>query len=54
MSVDLFIARAMIIKASLVFRGSIDITESQVRCCLNCLDNDYNLNFFAVHTLDYA
>ncbi|KAK6239622.1 hypothetical protein QUC31_005091 [Theobroma cacao] len=30
MSVDLFIARAMITKASLVFRGSIDITESQL------------------------
>ncbi|XWS76792.1 hypothetical protein CRYUN_Cryun01aG0208300 [Craigia yunnanensis] len=30
MSVDLFIARAMIIKASLVFRGSIGITESQL------------------------
>ncbi|KAE8662432.1 Endoribonuclease Dicer-like protein 1 [Hibiscus syriacus] len=30
MSVDLFIVRAMITKASLVFRGSIDITESQL------------------------
>lgn len=30
MSMDLFIARAMITKASLVFRGSIDITETQV------------------------
>ncbi|XVF72925.1 hypothetical protein PTKIN_Ptkin12aG0160000 [Pterospermum kingtungense] len=30
MSVDLFIARAMITKASLVFRGSIYITESQL------------------------
>ncbi|OMO82373.1 hypothetical protein COLO4_23064 [Corchorus olitorius] len=30
MSVDLFIARAMITKASLVFRGSIHITESQL------------------------
>ena len=54
MSVDLFIARAMITKASLVFRGSIDVTESQVSCCLNCLDNDYNLSLFAVHTSDYA
>ncbi|KAI7984637.1 hypothetical protein LOK49_LG15G02586 [Camellia lanceoleosa] len=30
MSMDLFIARTMITKASLVFRGSIDITESQL------------------------
>lgn len=30
MSMDLFIARAMITKASLVLRGSIDITETQV------------------------
>lgn len=30
MSMDLFVARAMITKASLVFRGPIDITESQV------------------------
>ncbi|XVE68506.1 hypothetical protein DITRI_Ditri09bG0073400 [Diplodiscus trichospermus] len=30
MSVELFIARAMTTKASLVFRGSIDITESQL------------------------
>ncbi|KAK8485903.1 hypothetical protein V6N13_028131 [Hibiscus sabdariffa] len=30
MSVDLFIVRAMITKASLVFRGSIDVTESQL------------------------
>ncbi|XWS46323.1 hypothetical protein CRYUN_Cryun14cG0055500 [Craigia yunnanensis] len=30
MSVDLFIARAMITNASLVFRGSIDISESQL------------------------
>lgn len=30
MSMDLFIARAMITKTSLVFRGSIDISESQV------------------------
>uniref|UniRef100_A0A803M389 Endoribonuclease Dicer homolog 1 n=1 Tax=Chenopodium quinoa TaxID=63459 RepID=A0A803M389_CHEQI len=30
MSMDLFIARTMKIKASLVFRGSIDVTESQL------------------------
>jgi endoribonuclease Dicer len=30
MSMDLFIARTMITKASLVFRGRIPITESQV------------------------
>lgn len=30
MSMDLFIARTMTTKASLVFRGSIDITENQV------------------------
>ncbi|GLU00901.1 hypothetical protein SLE2022_182370 [Rubroshorea leprosula] len=30
MSVDLFIARAMITKASLVFKGSIDVTEIQL------------------------
>uniref|UniRef100_A0A5B7C3V7 Endoribonuclease Dicer homolog 1 n=1 Tax=Davidia involucrata TaxID=16924 RepID=A0A5B7C3V7_DAVIN len=30
MSMDLFIARTMVTKASLVFRGSIDITESQL------------------------
>lgn len=30
MSMDLFIARTMIAKASLVFRGAVDISESQV------------------------
>lgn len=35
MSVDLFIVRAMITKASLVFRGSIDITESQISSLKN-------------------
>ncbi|TYI19298.1 hypothetical protein ES332_A07G155600v1 [Gossypium tomentosum] len=35
MSVDLFIVRAMITKASLVFRGSIDITESQMASLKN-------------------
>lgn len=30
MSMDLFIARTMTTKASLVFKGSIDMTESQV------------------------
>ncbi|KAJ0245298.1 Endoribonuclease Dicer 1 [Hirschfeldia incana] len=30
MSMDLYVARAMITKASLVFRGSLDITESQL------------------------
>jgi endoribonuclease Dicer len=30
MSMDLFIARTVTTKASLVFRDSIDITESQV------------------------
>nr|AUH15437.1 dicer-like 1 protein [Dimocarpus longan] len=35
MSMDLFIARAMITKASLVFRGSIDITESQLASLKN-------------------
>ena len=30
MSMDLYVARAMITKASLVFKGSLDITESQV------------------------
>lgn len=30
MSMDLYVARAMITKASLAFRGSLDITESQV------------------------
>ncbi|KAG8488850.1 hypothetical protein CXB51_016736 [Gossypium anomalum] len=35
MSVDLFIVRAMITKASLVFGGSIDITESQMASLKN-------------------
>ncbi|KAL5795899.1 hypothetical protein ACOSQ2_000719 [Xanthoceras sorbifolium] len=35
MSMDLFIARAMITKASLVFQGSIDITESQLASLKN-------------------
>ncbi|KAJ4728000.1 Endoribonuclease Dicer-like protein [Melia azedarach] len=35
MSMDLFIARAMITKASLVCRGSIDITESQLASLKN-------------------
>lgn len=30
MSMDLFIARTMITKASLVYKGAIDITENQV------------------------
>lgn len=30
MTMDLFVARTMITKASLVFRGPIEITESQV------------------------
>ncbi|KAI9180947.1 hypothetical protein LWI28_009608 [Acer negundo] len=35
MSMDLFIARAMITEASLVFQGSIDITESQLASLKN-------------------
>lgn len=35
MSMDLFVARAMITKASLVFRGPIDITESQLASLKN-------------------
>lgn len=31
MSMDLYVARAMITKASLAFKGSLDITEKQVR-----------------------
>lgn len=31
MSMDLYVARAMITKASLDFKGSLDITENQVR-----------------------
>jgi endoribonuclease Dicer len=31
MSMDLYVARAMITKASLAFKGSLDITENQVR-----------------------
>lgn len=34
MSMDLFVARTMITKASLIFRGPIEITESQVVVCL--------------------
>lgn len=30
MSMDLFVARTMITKASLVFQGPIEITENQV------------------------
>lgn len=30
MSMDLFIARTVVTKATLVFRGPIDVTESQV------------------------
>lgn len=30
MSMDLFVARTMITKASLVYKGAIDITENQV------------------------
>lgn len=38
MSVDLFIARAMITKASLVFKGSIDVTEIQVNFFFGLLE----------------
>lgn len=37
MSMDLFIARTVTTKASLVFRGSIDVAESQVDRLNNCL-----------------
>lgn len=34
MSMDLFIARTMTTKSSLVLRGSIDITQNEVKCFL--------------------
>lgn len=55
MSMDLYVARAMITKASLAFRGSLDITESQVGlnnnkfiylCLLEKLLNSYTGGIF--------
>lgn len=39
MSMDLFIARTMTTKASLVFRGSIDITQSQVKFLITFVES---------------
>jgi endoribonuclease Dicer len=38
MTMDLFVAKMMITKASLVFRGPIEITESQVGLIGTCYD----------------
>jgi hypothetical protein len=65
MSMDLFVARTMTTKASLVYRGSINITESQVGSrvpywsfvgfkMMYCLDfqtdNLANLQFLVVYS----
>lgn len=50
MSMDLFVARTMITKASLIFRGLVHITESQViRFCklrVSAVVTSFNISIF--------